>query len=101
MKGEFSMQSVRTLFRLDLKSRYGTTNTDKNAWKQTLGHIGNAVFFLLVYAVLIVGRKCPAAQHDMGLMGVLGHRPTERLVGRQRRIGYRFVGHARRGKRKM
>lgn len=55
MKGEFSMQSVRTLFRLDLKSRYGTTNTDKNAWKQTLGHIGNAVFFLLVYAVLIVG----------------------------------------------
>lgn len=55
MKGEFSMQSVRTLFRLDLKSRYGTTNTDKNAWKQTLGHVGNAVFFLLVYAVLIVG----------------------------------------------
>lgn len=55
MKGEFSMQSVRTLFRLDLKSRYGTTNTDKNAWKQTLGHIGNAVFFLLVYAVIIVG----------------------------------------------
>lgn len=55
MKGEFSMQSVRTLFRLDLKSRYGTTNTDKNAWKQTLGYIGNAVFFLLVYAVLIVG----------------------------------------------
>ncbi|MGN0744604.1 MAG: hypothetical protein ACI4MZ_04955 [Christensenellales bacterium] len=49
------MQSVRTLFRLDLKSRYGTTNADKNAWKQTLGHIGNAVFFLLVYAVIIVG----------------------------------------------
>lgn len=55
MKGEFSMQSVRTLFRLDLKSRYGVTNTDKTAWKQKLGHVGNAIFFFLVYAVLIVG----------------------------------------------
>lgn len=55
MKGEFSMQSVRTLFRLDLKSRYGVTNTDKKAWKQKLGQVGNAFFFLLVYAVLIVG----------------------------------------------
>lgn len=55
MKGEFSMQSVRTLFRLDLKSRYGVTNTDKTAWKQKLGHVGNAIFFFLVYAALIVG----------------------------------------------
>lgn len=37
MKGEFSMQSVRTLFRLDLKSRFGSTQktTPLKKWRNT------------------------------------------------------------------
>lgn len=37
MKGEFSMQSVRTLFRLDLKSRFGSTQktTPLKNWRNT------------------------------------------------------------------
>lgn len=53
MKGEFSMQSVRTLFRLDLRSRFGSVQ--KTTPIKRLAKYGNALFFLLVYAVLVVG----------------------------------------------
>lgn len=53
MKGEFSMQSVRTLFRLDLKSRFGSTQ--KTTPLKKMAQYGNYLFFLLVYAVLAVG----------------------------------------------
>jgi len=53
MKGEFSMQSVRTLFRLDLKSRFGSTQ--KTTPLKKLAQYGNYLFFLIVYAVLAVG----------------------------------------------
>ena len=52
-KGDFSMQSVRTLFRLDLKSRYGISQGDGRLKK--LAQVGNILFFVLVYAVLVVG----------------------------------------------
>lgn len=53
MKGEFSMQSVRTLFRLDLRSRYGSAQ--KIGVGKRLLQIGNLLFGLVVYALLIVG----------------------------------------------
>ena len=47
------MQSVRTLFRLDLKSRYGIS-PDAGKLKK-FAQFGNMLFFVLVYAVLVVG----------------------------------------------
>lgn len=47
------MQSVRTLFRLDLKSRYGIS-PDEGKLKK-FAQFGNMLFFVLVYAVLVVG----------------------------------------------
>ena len=52
-KSDFSMQSVRTLFRLDLKSRYGIS-PDAGKLKK-FAQFGNMLFFVLVYAVLVVG----------------------------------------------
>lgn len=53
MKSDFSMQSVRTLLRLDLKSRYGTTQNATPLKK--LGTAGTYLFSVLVYAVLVIG----------------------------------------------
>ncbi len=53
IKGEFSMQSVRTLFRLDLKSRFGSTQ--KIGFGKRLLQCGNYLFFLAVYALIVVG----------------------------------------------
>lgn len=53
MNSDFSMQSVRTLLRLDLKSHYGTTQNATPLKK--LATASTVVFFLLVYAVLVVG----------------------------------------------
>ncbi len=53
MKGEFSLRSVRTLFNLDLRSRFGTVR--KRGIKYRLHQVANAFFFLLVYAVLVLG----------------------------------------------
>lgn len=47
------MQSVRTLFKLDLKSRYGIS-PDVGKLKK-FAQFGNILFFVLVYAVLVVG----------------------------------------------
>ena len=47
------MQSVKTLFRLDLKSRYGISQEEGRLKK--LAQAGNMLFFVLVYAVLVVG----------------------------------------------
>ena len=47
------MQSVRTLFKLDLKSRYGIS-PDAGKLKK-FAQFGNMLFFVLVYAVLVVG----------------------------------------------
>ena len=52
-KSDFSMQSVRTLFKLDLKSRYGIS-PDAGKLKK-FAQFGNMLFFVLVYAVLVVG----------------------------------------------
>ena len=52
-KSDFSMQSVRTLFRLDLRSRFGSAQ--KIGVKSRVMQILNIMFFLLVYAVLILG----------------------------------------------
>lgn len=53
MKGEFSMQSVRALFRLDIRSRFGTTQ--KIGVKKRILQACNYIFFAAVYALLIVG----------------------------------------------
>ncbi len=53
MKGEFSMQSVRTLFRLDLKSRFGSVQ--KIGVSKRIMQILGYVFFAAIYALLIVG----------------------------------------------
>lgn len=53
MKGEFSMESVRSLLRLDLKSRYGTTQNSTPLKK--LAKAGSWIFFILVYAVIVAG----------------------------------------------
>lgn len=47
------MQSVRTLFKLDLKSRYDIS-PDAGKLKK-FAQFGNMLFFVLVYAVLVVG----------------------------------------------
>ncbi|MBR4800877.1 MAG: hypothetical protein IK048_04345 [Clostridia bacterium] len=53
MKSDFSFQSVKTLFKLDLKSRFGTTQ--KIGVKNRLMQVSNYLFFAVVYAVLILG----------------------------------------------
>lgn len=53
MKGEFSMESVRSLLRLDLKSRYGTTQNVTPL--KRLAKAGSWIFFILVYAVIVAG----------------------------------------------
>ena len=53
MKGDFSMQRVRTLFRLDLKSRFGSVN--KIGVKNRILQVSNYLFFVVVYAALIFG----------------------------------------------
>lgn len=53
MKGDFSMQSVRTLFRLDLKSRFGSVQ--KIGLSKRMMQICGYVFFVAIYALLIVG----------------------------------------------
>ena len=53
MKSDFSMQSVKTLFKLDLKSRFGTVQ--KIGAKNRILQVANYLFFLVVYAVLILG----------------------------------------------
>jgi len=52
-KRDFSMQSVRTLFKLDLKSRFGSVN--KMGVKNRILQVGNYLFFIVVYAALILG----------------------------------------------
>jgi len=53
MKGEFSMQSVRTLFKLDLLSRFGSTH--KRGVKYRILQYSNYLFFVAIYALLIYG----------------------------------------------
>ncbi len=53
MKGEFSMRSVRTLFKLDLLSRFGSTH--KRGVKYRILQYSNYLFFVLIYALLIYG----------------------------------------------
>lgn len=53
MKREVSMQSVNSLFRLDLKSRFGTTH--KIGMKSRAMKTVNLLFSLIVYAVLVWG----------------------------------------------
>ena len=53
MKGEFSMQSVRTLFKLDLLSRFGSTH--KRGVRYRIWQYSNYLFLAFVYAVLLVG----------------------------------------------
>lgn len=52
-KTEISLQSVKTLFRLDLRSRFGSTQ--KTGAKDVVLKVANYLFYALVYAVLIVG----------------------------------------------
>ena len=52
-KSDFSMQRVKTLFKLDLKSRFGSVN--KIGVKDRILQIGNYLFFVVVYAALILG----------------------------------------------
>lgn len=53
MKGEFSMQSVKTLFKLDLLSRFGSTH--KRGVKYRILQYSNYLFFVAVYALLVYG----------------------------------------------
>lgn len=53
MKGEFSLQSVRTLFRLDLLSRFGSTH--KRGVKYRIMQYSNYLFFAFIYALLLTG----------------------------------------------
>ncbi len=53
MKGEFSMQSVRTLFKLDLLSRFGSTH--KRGVKYRIMQYSNYLFFAAIYALLVYG----------------------------------------------
>lgn len=53
MKGDISFARVRTLFKLDLKSRFGTTH--KRGIKYRIEQGLNVLFFLAIYAVLILG----------------------------------------------
>lgn len=53
MKVNVSWQSVKTLFRLDLRSRYGT-NTEQTAKDKAMKAI-NVLFTLVVYGILVAG----------------------------------------------
>lgn len=53
MKGEFSLQSVKTLFKLDLLSRFGSTH--KRGVKYRILQYSNYLFFVAIYALLIYG----------------------------------------------
>ncbi len=53
MKGEFSMQSVRTLFKLDLLARFGSTH--KRGVKYRIAQYSNYLFFAAIYAILVYG----------------------------------------------
>lgn len=53
MKGEFSMRSVKTLVKLDLLSRFGSTH--KRGVKYRIMQYSNYLFFAAIYAVLIYG----------------------------------------------
>ncbi len=53
MKGDISLTRVKTLFKLDLKSRFGTTH--KRGVKYRISQGLNALFFVAVYFVLILG----------------------------------------------
>lgn len=53
MKQSISWQSVKTLFRLDLRSRYGT-NTEMTAKDKGMKAV-NVLFALVVYALLVAG----------------------------------------------
>ncbi len=53
MKSDISITRVKTLFKLDLKSRFGTTH--KRGVKYRISQCMNALFFLAIYAVLILG----------------------------------------------
>lgn len=53
MKHDISMQSVKTLFRLDLRSRFGSAQS-KNKKGRVLQAI-NLLFYAIVYAVVILG----------------------------------------------
>ncbi|MDE6303170.1 MAG: hypothetical protein K2M36_06260, partial [Clostridia bacterium] len=53
MKGEFSLQSVRTLVRLDLLSRFGSTH--KRGVKYRIMQYSNYLFFAVIYALLVAG----------------------------------------------
>ncbi|MDE5601395.1 MAG: hypothetical protein K2J16_02750 [Clostridia bacterium] len=53
MKGEFSMQSVKTLFKLDLLSRFGSTH--KRGVKYRIMQYSNYLFFVAIYALLVYG----------------------------------------------
>jgi len=51
-KGDFSMQSVKTLFKLDLKSRFGSVQ--KIGFGKRLLKLSNGLFFAVVYAVILL-----------------------------------------------
>jgi ABC-2 type transport system permease protein len=53
MKRDISLQSVKTLFRLDLRSRFGTTH--KQSLKSRIAQYSNYLFSAVVYAVLVMG----------------------------------------------
>lgn len=53
MKGEFSLQSVRTLFRLDLLSRFGSAH--KVGVKNRIMQCSNYLFFVAIYALVVYG----------------------------------------------
>lgn len=53
MKSDISFARVKTLFKLDLKSRFGSTH--KQGIKYRLSQAMDIVFFLAVYAVVILG----------------------------------------------
>ncbi|MCQ2602751.1 MAG: hypothetical protein MJ193_02360 [Clostridia bacterium] len=53
MKQDISFQSVKTLFRLDLRSRYGR-DTKATAKDKTMKAL-YAIFALVIYAILVVG----------------------------------------------
>jgi len=53
MKGEFSIRSVRTLFRLDLLSRFGSVH--KRGIRSRILQYANYLFFAAIYALLVFG----------------------------------------------
>lgn len=53
MNSDISLTRVKTLFKLDLKSRFGSTH--KRGVRYRISQGLNALFFLAIYAVLILG----------------------------------------------